>query len=305
MPIILLGFDDFFVQFHSVFFDGDSWRFSTTDTLLRLYPEEFWQDTSQLAAGIVVAQAVVVADRGDLVAAPSSPGAEPSVIDVRREGLPYLRIGHRGAATLAPENTLDSFRAAIAVGVDLIEFDVLDLKSGPLVLAHSDHLDEVSHGAASGRVRSKSLEELREVAPNLPTFDEALAFFVDEAPEIGLHVDLKLTTRLDEVAEALTRSRARGQNRDQWLSRSEPARSGARSAARARSASRIPEDRLSISRKPYLWPIVSLGLTSMRASVGLRLPRLARRVGATAVMLSTASSRSHRWRNATRRDCLS
>ena len=60
VPTILLGFDDFFVQFHSVFFDGDSWRFSTTDTLLRLYPEAFWQDTSQLAAGIVVAQAVVV-----------------------------------------------------------------------------------------------------------------------------------------------------------------------------------------------------------------------------------------------------
>jgi integral membrane protein (TIGR01906 family) len=61
VPIILLGFDDFFVQFHSVFFSGDSWRFSTTDTLLRLYPEAFWRDTSQLAAVIVVVQAVVIA----------------------------------------------------------------------------------------------------------------------------------------------------------------------------------------------------------------------------------------------------
>jgi integral membrane protein (TIGR01906 family) len=60
VPVILLGFDDFFVQFHSVFFDGDSWTFSTSDTLLRLYPETFWQDTSQLAAAIVVLQAVVV-----------------------------------------------------------------------------------------------------------------------------------------------------------------------------------------------------------------------------------------------------
>lgn len=61
VPIILLGFDDFFVRFHTVFFDGDSWRFSTTDTLLRLYPEAFWQDTSQFAAAIVVAQAAIVA----------------------------------------------------------------------------------------------------------------------------------------------------------------------------------------------------------------------------------------------------
>ena len=61
LPVILLGFDGFFLRFHEVFFSGDTWRFSTTDTLLRLYPEAFWQDTAQLAAGIVVAQAVVVA----------------------------------------------------------------------------------------------------------------------------------------------------------------------------------------------------------------------------------------------------
>ena len=206
------------------------------------------------------------------------------MIDIRREGQPYLRIGHRGAATLAPENTLDSFRAAIDVGVDLIEFDVLDLRNGPLVLAHSDHLDEVSHGAASGRVRSKSLSELREVAPNLPTFDEALAFFVDEAPEIGLHVDLKLTTRLDEVAAALTRHGLEERTVISGVHRPS-LRAVARVAPRVRVGLTYPEDRLSISRRPYLWPIVSLGLSSMRASVGLRLPRLTRRVGATAVML--------------------
>ncbi len=35
-----------------------------------------------------------------------------------------LRIGHRGAAALAPENTVASVRAAVAAGVDGIEFDV-------------------------------------------------------------------------------------------------------------------------------------------------------------------------------------
>ena len=42
-------------------------------------------------------------------------------------------------------------------------------------------------------------------APDLPTLDEALAFFVDEAPDIGLHVDLKLRVRLDELAAAIVR----------------------------------------------------------------------------------------------------
>ena len=128
------------------------------------------------------------------------------MIELRRAaGQPVLRIGHRGAAHLAPENTLRALRAAVEHEVDLIEFDVLDLPAGPLVLAHSDRLDEVSHGAASGSVRSRSLDQLREVAPELPTLDDALAFFADEAPQVGLHVDLKLTTRLDELAAALRR----------------------------------------------------------------------------------------------------
>ena len=61
VPFILLGFEDFFTRFHEVFFHGDSWRFSNTDTLIRLYPDLFWQDVSRLAAAITVAQALVLA----------------------------------------------------------------------------------------------------------------------------------------------------------------------------------------------------------------------------------------------------
>ena len=78
----------------------------------------------------------------------------------RRDGQPLV-IGHRGAAALAPENTLASFRAARAVGVDLIEFDVLSLRDGELVIAHSDDLHEVSHGAAPGTIGSLVLADLR------------------------------------------------------------------------------------------------------------------------------------------------
>ena len=58
--MILLGFDGFFLRFHEIFFSGDSWRFSDTDTLLRIYPEAFWQDMAKLAAAMVVGQAIVV-----------------------------------------------------------------------------------------------------------------------------------------------------------------------------------------------------------------------------------------------------
>ena len=206
------------------------------------------------------------------------------MIGLRSESDRLLRIGHRGAAHLAPENTLQSFRAAVETGVDLIEFDVLDLPRGPLVIAHSDHLDEVSHGAAKGSVRSLTLAALRDVAPDLPTLDEALAFFVDEAPTVGLHIDLKLRVRLDELAAAIAHCRL--EHRTVVSGVHIPSlRTFARNAPGVQVGLTYPEDRLSISRKPYLWPIVSLGLTSMRASVPIRLPRLARRAGADAVML--------------------
>ncbi len=201
----------------------------------------------------------------------------------RRNGRP-LRIGHRGAAALAPENTLRSFRAAVAAGVDLIEFDVLDLPGGPLVLAHSDHLDEVSHGAAQGRVRDRSLAELREVAPELPTLDEALAWFVDEAPETGVHIDLKLGSRFDELGSAIERF---GLTPRTVVSafHTTPLRAVARANPRVRIGFTYPDDRLGISRRQRLWPVVALGLSSLRASVPYRLPRLIRQAGATAVML--------------------
>ncbi len=61
VPFMLLGFDRFFTRFHAVFFEGDSWRFSTSDTLIRLYPEQLWQDVSIIAAVLTVGQAVGLA----------------------------------------------------------------------------------------------------------------------------------------------------------------------------------------------------------------------------------------------------
>jgi len=43
-------FWDFFAGFHSLFFEGDSWLFLYSDTLIRLFPIRFWQDAFLLAA---------------------------------------------------------------------------------------------------------------------------------------------------------------------------------------------------------------------------------------------------------------
>jgi glycerophosphoryl diester phosphodiesterase len=209
------------------------------------------------------------------------------VIDLRRRDGAVLRVGHRGAAHLAPENTLRSFREAVAHDVDLVEFDVLDLPRGPLVLAHSDDLAEVSHGAASGSVRDLSLEELRDVAPEIPTLEEALAFFVDEAPEVGVHVDLKLTTRVDELAAALLRF---GLERRTVVSsfHAPSLHAVARSAPTVRIGFTYPEDRYGVSRRPALQPVLRAGLSALRAAAPTVLPRLIRRAGASALMLQHA-----------------
>ena len=102
---------------------------------------------------------------------------------------PPLRIGHKGAAALAPENTLRSLARAIELGVDLVEFDVLEVADRTLVVAHSDDLYEVSHGAARGSVCTQTLTALRGSCPELPTLDEAVELLA--AAGVGVHVDLK------------------------------------------------------------------------------------------------------------------
>ena len=49
-----------------------------------------------------------------------------------------------------------------------------------------------------------------------------------------------------------------------------------------------PEDRYGVSRRPVLQPVLRAGLAGLRAAMPARLPRLARRAGATAVMLQHA-----------------
>ena len=203
---------------------------------------------------------------------------------LRGEGA-LLRVGHRGAAALAPENTLRSFEVALASGVDAIEFDVLDLEQGPLVLAHSNDLAEVSHGAAAGTVRERSLDELREVAPELPTLDEALAFLA--AHDVGLHVDLKLTRRLDEVADGLVRHGLA----ERSVVSSFHLASLAAFATRAPHIPigfTYPEDRYGVSRRRAMQPAIRLGTLALRRALVARIPAMIGRAGAGALMLHHA-----------------
>ena len=43
-------FEQFFIFFHSIFFNGNSWLFEFSDTLIRLFPIRFWEDAFLWAA---------------------------------------------------------------------------------------------------------------------------------------------------------------------------------------------------------------------------------------------------------------
>lgn len=86
-------------------------------------------------------------------------------------------IGHRGAAGLAPENTIASIKAAIRSGVDAIEFDVRATKDHELVLSHDASLER-THGVDK-KVRHMSASEVRTVRSTIghsvPTLTEAVS----------------------------------------------------------------------------------------------------------------------------------
>ncbi|MEW6162773.1 MAG: glycerophosphodiester phosphodiesterase family protein, partial [Nitrospirota bacterium] len=55
----------------------------------------------------------------------------------------FLKVGHRGARAYQIENTLESFKKAIELGVGAVELDVRKSKDGRLVIIHDDNLKKV------------------------------------------------------------------------------------------------------------------------------------------------------------------
>ena len=51
---VLIMFNYIFVLFHQLFFTTGTWSFLYSDTLIRLFPERFWQDTFLMVGGLSV-----------------------------------------------------------------------------------------------------------------------------------------------------------------------------------------------------------------------------------------------------------
>ena len=74
----------------------------------------------------------------------------------------YPRVcAHRGFSTIAPENSMPAYGAAVAMGAEEIEFDLWPTKDGEIVSCHDRNLDRVSTG--EGFITDYTLEELTEL----------------------------------------------------------------------------------------------------------------------------------------------
>lgn len=58
--VALFNWEYFFVTFHQLFFQSGTWYFPTSDTLIRLFPEQFWFDAALVIGGITVLTALIV-----------------------------------------------------------------------------------------------------------------------------------------------------------------------------------------------------------------------------------------------------
>lgn len=107
-------------------------------------------------------------------------------------------IGHRGAAGLAPENTMSGFVVARRLGCAWVEIDAKLTRDGVVILMHDDRLDRTTDGA--GPVAQADFSAVRTLdaggwfspqtkGERVPTLIEALDFAVDLG--LGVNVEIK------------------------------------------------------------------------------------------------------------------
>ncbi len=173
-----------------------------------------------------------------------------------------MRIGHRGAAALAPDNSLAGIEAAATHGVDAVELDVLARPDGTLVLAHGPVLP-----------------------PQAPPLDEALALAARF--ELAVQLDVKLPGLERRVVEALRRHDLLGRS---FVSSFSLATLGAfaRLEPTLPRSYTYPTDRYGVGGRPLLHPAVRPALAVLRALLPRRLPARLRRVDAAAATLNWA-----------------
>lgn len=125
-------------------------------------------------------------------------------------------IGHRGAAGLAPENTLASFKAALEVGVDWIEFDVRATRDGHVVISHDPHT--LRTGLRPHIISRTTFQKLQSIklrgGNTIPTIAQAFKTIGDRAK---INVEIKTPGCAAAVVKQIEDAVASGRRYDDFM----------------------------------------------------------------------------------------
>lgn len=108
-------------------------------------------------------------------------------------------IGHRGAASYAPENTLIGIRTAYDIGVDWVEFDVKLTKDCIPILFHDETTSRTTNGGDQ-KISDLTYAEIKDleagswfsegfIGEPIPTLEEAIDLLIEL--DMGLNLEIK------------------------------------------------------------------------------------------------------------------
>ncbi|MBS0164701.1 MAG: hypothetical protein JSR29_01335 [Nitrospira sp.] len=129
-------------------------------------------------------------------------GPESNDRSSRHSARQVIRIGHRGAAGHAPENTVAAIHAGIACGVDFVEVDLRRTADGTLVALHDATVNRTTDGR--GRIDRLSLQDAKRLdagnGQRIPTLQEVLEA---AAGRTGLILEIKVTGIAQQTVETV------------------------------------------------------------------------------------------------------
>jgi len=106
-----------------------------------------------------------------------------------------ILIGHRGAAGLAPENTMVSIKKAIELGVNRIEIDVHLTKDNIPVVIHDNTLSRTTNGI--GFIKRKTFSELQQLSAGIKFSNEFVNEKIPSLKEVLSYVNGKAQLQIE------------------------------------------------------------------------------------------------------------
>lgn len=137
-------------------------------------------------------------------------------------------IGHRGGASIGPENTLACYKKGIEAGADMIEIDIHLTKDNRIVVCHDQSINRTTNG--KGLIREMTLNEIRQYRcldadgnvtdQQVPTLDEVFDLMLETRAAgnpCKLLIEIKRTRNIYQGIEELLLEKINNCNAKDWI----------------------------------------------------------------------------------------